>query len=103
VSDSLPLLSQSSESAAKRILQACQDGDAELVLPAFSRVLLIAQELAPNLTAEVLTLVNKMLPKMGGIGTRAAKGYASTSQVSESVLTYLTQKAARRNNQINTH
>ena len=57
----------------------------------------------PGLTADLLALVNRMLPGPGGIGTGRVKGKESTSALSPSWLTALTEEAARRNNEIQPH
>jgi short-subunit dehydrogenase len=60
----------------------------------------MATQLAPTLTTEVLAIVNRFLPGFGGIGQQARWGYGSQSAVSPSVLTALADQAAKRNNQM---
>ncbi|MFL5343009.1 MAG: SDR family NAD(P)-dependent oxidoreductase [Gemmataceae bacterium] len=100
VSDSLPVISIDAESAARRIIRACQRGDAEVVITAVAKLVATMQALAPNLMIEVMSVVDRLLPGMGGIGGGAAKGRQSQSAVSPSWLTALTEKAARRNNEL---
>ena len=45
-------------------------------------------------------LANHFLPGPGGIGTRSVPGRESTSALSPSWATTLTEEAARRNNEI---
>jgi hypothetical protein len=54
----------------------------------------------PGLFARVLGVVNRLLPHAGGIGTKAARGFESTSRWSPSLMTALTERAARRNNEL---
>ncbi len=100
IGDSLPLISMNADSAAAKILRACQHGDPEVVIAgAFNFSNRIAQ-LAPNWTIEFLSLMDILLPEMGGIGRDAAKGHESESKWSPSILTRLTNQAAIRNNEI---
>lgn len=100
IGDALPLVSISAESAAKKILRACQNGDAEAMIVGPGNFASILSTLAPNLTAEVLTLVDRFLPPMGGIGQESARGYESKSKWSPSVLTTLGDQAAVENNEV---
>jgi hypothetical protein len=60
-------------------------------------------QLFPELSAEILALVNRLLPAAtGGIGRRRAKGRESESALSPSWLTALGDKAAERNNEMRT-
>lgn len=102
VSDSLPLLTVSAESAARAIVAACRRGDAEAVLSLPAKLLDLVQQLAPELTADLLALVNRLLPGPDGpesIGTDSRSGAESASSVAPSLLTTLTEQAARRNNE----
>jgi hypothetical protein len=56
--------------------------------------------LFPGLTADILGLVNQLLPEPGGIGAAREKGRESESSWSRSWLTALTDRAAEENNQI---
>src|SRR5205823_13215437 len=102
IGDSLPLLTLSAESAARKILDACRGGDAEVVLdlPAWLAVKLHA--LCPELFADLMAVMNRILPGAQGVGTEAHLGKDSPSWASPSVLTTLTEQAARRNNEMAT-
>jgi short-subunit dehydrogenase len=100
ISDSIPIVSMSAEAAARRIITACQFGDAELILTLPAMVAVRFHGLFPGLTTDLLGLVNRLLPGPGGIGTRSARGRDSTSALSPSWATTLTEEAARRNNEI---
>jgi NAD(P)-dependent dehydrogenase (short-subunit alcohol dehydrogenase family) len=100
ISDSLPLVSLDATTAARKILRACQQGDGEVILAGPGSLAVWLQMLAPNLVTEFLTLVNRVLPEMGGIGQRAARGYESESDLSPSWLTKLGDQAAARNNEL---
>jgi NAD(P)-dependent dehydrogenase (short-subunit alcohol dehydrogenase family) len=100
ISDSLPGLSISAERAAKRIVEACRRGDAEVLFPIVTRVAAVANALAPGLTADMLGLVDRLLPGPGDHGRRRRTGAESQSWLSPSWLTQLGDRAARKYNQI---
>jgi NAD(P)-dependent dehydrogenase (short-subunit alcohol dehydrogenase family) len=100
IGGSLPLVSMSAERAAGQIIRACQAGDGEVWIANWFSPPRWASELAPKLTNEILAVVNRFLPRPGGIGQRAAYGYESQSAISPSVLTALGEQAAIQNNQL---
>ena len=100
LSDALPLISMSPKRAARQIVTACQRGDAEVVLSLPAKVAVRFHGLAPATTANFLSLVNRMLPPPGGIGTGVRTGKQSFSDVSPSWLTTLNERAAQRNNEV---
>jgi NAD(P)-dependent dehydrogenase (short-subunit alcohol dehydrogenase family) len=97
---SLPLVSISADRAATQILQACQAGDVDVFITNLLNPAVWANRLAPALTTDVLALINRLLPSMGGIGRRKARGYESESAISPSWLTSLNDQAAARNNEL---
>lgn len=99
ISDSLPLLSMSAEAAARKILNACRRGDAEVILSVPAKAAAGFHGLAPGLTAEILSVVNRMLPPPGGVGSRNVKGRDSASRFSPSWVTALGDAASVRNNE----
>ncbi|HEX5387724.1 MAG TPA: SDR family NAD(P)-dependent oxidoreductase, partial [Gemmatimonadales bacterium] len=99
IGDALPVLSMDAECAARRILEACRRGDAELVMPATTAAAVKLSALFPAAAAAALTLVEEILPRPGGIGVDTKRGYESTSRWSPSWLTTLSDRAAVRNNQ----
>jgi len=100
ISDSLPLITVSAERAARRIISACQRGEAEVVFPIQAKIAAIVETIAPELTAGLLSFINRLLPAAGGIGSARAKGSESQSSYSPSWLTLLGDRAARRNNEV---
>ena len=99
VGDSTPLTSMSADRAARRIVAACVNGEAEVVLSWQAKLAATMAGLMPGATAELSALANRLLPAEGGIGTSARRGRDSESRVSRSPLTALTERAARANNQ----
>jgi NAD(P)-dependent dehydrogenase (short-subunit alcohol dehydrogenase family) len=100
ISDALPVTSMSAERAASQIIAACQRGDAEVVLSVQAQLAVKFHGLFPGLTADMLGLVNRLLPGPGGIGRKRAKGKDSQSSLSPSLLTSLSDQAAQRNNEV---
>jgi short-subunit dehydrogenase len=95
ISDSLPGLSISAEAAARRILDAASRGDAEVLFPVTSRLATAANALAPNLTASVIGGIARLLPSAPNRPTGRKKGEESST-----VLSRITERAARRHNQL---
>jgi hypothetical protein len=96
----------SAERAAQQIVDALRFGDADRVLSLPARAGALLHGVFPGLTAELLGLVNRLLPGPRGPGRPspvadgAVKGEASTSSLSPSLLTTLGDRAAARNNQM---
>jgi short-subunit dehydrogenase len=99
ISDSLPLTSIDAERAAAQIIDACRHGDAELVITIQAKLAILGRTLAPELFADVMTLMNRLLPGPVPDGDEARTGRDSESAWAPSALTALTQKAARENNE----
>jgi NAD(P)-dependent dehydrogenase (short-subunit alcohol dehydrogenase family) len=100
ISDSLPVTSIGAERAAAQIIDACRRGRAELVITTQAQLAIKIRALFPEATADILAAVNRLLPGPGGIGRARAKGRESESALAPSVLTTLTELAARRNNEL---
>ncbi|HZB44509.1 MAG TPA: SDR family NAD(P)-dependent oxidoreductase, partial [Pyrinomonadaceae bacterium] len=100
ISDSLPVTSIGAERAARQIVSATRRGDAELVISTQAVLAVKFHALFPEATADMLALVNRLLPGPGGIGKRRAKGKESESALAPSVLTALSERAAVRNNEV---
>jgi NAD(P)-dependent dehydrogenase (short-subunit alcohol dehydrogenase family) len=100
VSDSLPGISMGAERAARQIVRASRDGDAEVVLSLPAQVATLMHGLVPGLMIETLAAVNRLLPAANGVGARRVSGAESDSALAPSVLTALGDAAARRLNQI---
>jgi NAD(P)-dependent dehydrogenase (short-subunit alcohol dehydrogenase family) len=82
ISDSLPGLSISSRSAARQIVEACRRKETEVVLSLPAAAAARIHGVLPGLTVRVLSLVNRLLPAPGGIGTQSRKGSQSFSLLS---------------------
>jgi NAD(P)-dependent dehydrogenase (short-subunit alcohol dehydrogenase family) len=102
ISDALPGLSISAEKAARRIVAGLRRGDAEVLFPLPARLAAMVNAVAPGLTADALTLVDRVLPGPGRGTPARRKGSESQSWISPSWLTRLGDRAARKYNQVAT-
>jgi len=100
ISDSLPFTSTSAESAAERILKACRRGEAEVVITPQAKLAARVAGVFPGFVANVMGIVNAVLPGPGGVGTLRVRGEDSESALAPSLLTVLGDKAAVRNNEV---
>ena len=97
---SLPIITINADRAGRQIVSACRRGQAKIIVSLPFKIAARVHGLFPGTTANVLGLVNRILPEPGGIGTRRAPGRESRSPISESWLTKLNQWAAQRNNEV---
>jgi NAD(P)-dependent dehydrogenase (short-subunit alcohol dehydrogenase family) len=101
ISDSLPGMTASAETAATEIIEACRYGDPELTITLPAKLAIIANHVAPAAIARAMILANRFLPGPNGAGgDRSRKGGESTSKWAPSAATVLTDKAAVVNNEI---
>ncbi len=73
----LPFISIAVKRAARSVVDALERGKAELVLGVPAKLAILAQAASPMAMAAILSLVDRALPKPGGIGTAEAKGSES--------------------------
>jgi short-subunit dehydrogenase len=100
LSDSTPGFSISADRAARHIIRACEYGKAEIILTVPAKLAITAHALFPSMSSAVLSGVNRTLPEPGDLGKGKAKGAASMTRVTESWLSTLDKRAAKRNNQV---
>ena len=98
--DSLPYLSIASDEAAKQIVEACREGRAELILTGRAKLLARFAGVAPGLLQGLLVVANAFLPRANGDDTTMSEGKEVETPLTRSVLTWLTQRAAVRNNEL---
>jgi NAD(P)-dependent dehydrogenase (short-subunit alcohol dehydrogenase family) len=99
--DSSPLTSIDARRAARRIVAACRRGEPFLVLSPQARLLWLAAALAPNAIAEAMALAARVLPPPDGDrGDERRRGRDSTTALAPSILTWMADRAAVRNNEI---
>jgi short-subunit dehydrogenase len=98
IANASPLLSTSSERAARKIIEACRYGRAEIFITPQARLLHLANSLFPGLIAESLGLIGRALPGASGAeGDILKRGWESRSRLAPSLLTRPADRAATRN------
>jgi short-subunit dehydrogenase len=101
VADSMPLLSIDAVSAARKIVDACRCGDAELVIGWPAKLAVVASAITPSVVALGMRITNALLPRPNhGAGHQAYSGWQSFSAWAPSKLTRLTEEAAIDHNQL---
>jgi len=98
--DSLPFTSINAQTAAQKIVNACENGDALLVVSIQAQLARAVHAAFPGAVTELFAWANRFLPGPGGIGSNTAKGKESESKLAPSVLTKLSDEAAVRNNEM---
>jgi hypothetical protein len=102
VINSLPIASIDAEKAAFQIVEACRYGEARQTITLQARLLLLLNHLFPGITAAIMKISNRLLPKYNPThGYVARTGLESQSSLSPSALTALADLAAERNNELN--
>ncbi|HEX8636562.1 MAG TPA: SDR family NAD(P)-dependent oxidoreductase [Pyrinomonadaceae bacterium] len=94
-----PLTSVSAENAARQIIESVRRGDAEKIISVPAQAAAKIDAIFPELTAEITSIFNQILPAPGGIGKNLARGKDSRSLISPSVLTVLSDKEISKNNE----
>lgn len=89
-SDSLPFLSLDAERAARQIVAAVKQNRAERILGLPAQIGARFNGLFPATTSQVLTLVDRMLPREGGDGTQNASGKEVQSRIDSPTLDTIT-------------
>jgi NAD(P)-dependent dehydrogenase (short-subunit alcohol dehydrogenase family) len=102
IADSLPLSSVSASRAARQIVEACRRGDAELVISIQAKLAILARTLAPELFADVMAFMNRLLPGPAIDGDRPEPGRNNESDWAgpPARLTAPTYRAAHANNEL---
>jgi NAD(P)-dependent dehydrogenase (short-subunit alcohol dehydrogenase family) len=101
IGDSLPGVSMHAERAARRILAACRRGAPRLIVGLHIRGAVLVNELFPRVMAHVIAAANRLLPSaVEGDSTALYTGWESQSRWAPSWLTRLSERAARRNNEL---
>ncbi len=104
VLDSLPFTSISAERTARQIIEASRRGRPHLTVTTQARFLSAFDALVPNLSAQLLKVVDRLLPAPNGIDGNAARtGWDSRSPLVPSILTRLSDRAAVQNNELRGH
>jgi short-subunit dehydrogenase len=100
ISDAMPVMSMNAQRAARQILRACERGHAEIVLSMPAKAAVKFEALFPGIAADLLGIVNQLLPEAQGRDSHVKTGKQSFSDLSPSWVTALNERAAQTNNQI---
>jgi len=101
ISSSLPLLTISAKRAARQIIRACRRGAPRLVISWPARAAVFFEKLFPSAAARISDRVNRMLPNLADrSGDEARTGWEAKSVLAPSLLTSLSERAAKRNNEL---
>lgn len=95
----LPGVSLGAERAARQIVRAAEYGDAEVILSLPAKILARFHGLLPGVTADLLAVVNRFLPKAEGRELKATRGMEIDKRLASKVrkvVTGLGQSAAER-------
>jgi NAD(P)-dependent dehydrogenase (short-subunit alcohol dehydrogenase family) len=102
--DSLPLVSMNADRAARKIVAACRRGSSRLVLGVHAKLAVAANELMPEVSAQVSSILNRLLPKAPSFGGKQLHtGWESETAWTRSFLTHLSFRAAVENNECHHH
>ncbi|HEX9290091.1 MAG TPA: SDR family oxidoreductase [Anaeromyxobacteraceae bacterium] len=99
IASSLPVLTMSARRAARRIVLACERGEGFVTLGVPAKMLRLASALAPNLTADVLSIAARLLPGPGGDRAESRAEPAWMHRRGPTFLTALGEQAATENNE----
>ena len=95
----MPLISISVSRLAKRIVNACRYGQAELVTPLMYNLQSRLHGLMPGVTSEVASIATTILPNPGGIGADRRTGAESDSNLQPEFTRQRNAAAAARQNE----
>ena len=100
IASSLPMLSTNSQLAARRIVEACRRGTAELSTSIPVDFAMRGHAIFGGISQAILQIMNRLLPApaYGDFSTR--KGWQSFSRWSPSWVTTLNERAAARNHEL---
>jgi hypothetical protein len=101
IASSLPVLTISAETAARKILDACRGGDAELVITIAANLAVLARTMAPGLFSDAMSLVHDLLPRaVGPEGDVAEPGRSAGLAWAPSTVLSPMYAAAQKNNEL---
>jgi NAD(P)-dependent dehydrogenase (short-subunit alcohol dehydrogenase family) len=100
ISDSIPGVSVGAVTTARKVVDACMHGDAEIHIGLSAKLAALFQGCAPGMTAELMSAVNHFLPEALPGRTFKQKGRDSESKATRNMLLKLTREAEIANNQL---
>jgi NAD(P)-dependent dehydrogenase (short-subunit alcohol dehydrogenase family) len=97
--DAMPLISINVSRLARRIVNACRYGQAELMWPLVYNLQSRLHGLMPGLTSEISSIATSILPSPGGIGAQRRTGAESDSSLQPEFTRQRNAQAAARQNE----
>lgn len=97
---SLPLLSMDSACAARKVVEACRRGSAQLTVGLPAKVAGLLHDLLPGVTADALALIARLLPGAPSPAPPGQRGIEARPARLPRVFTALSDAAAVRNNEL---
>jgi len=85
LSDTVPVISTSAESAAKSLWNAVLHGDSEVVIGWNARLAIVFHNLFPELTVEMMSIVNRFLPSTNQVHGASIRGERLTGKIPEAL------------------
>ena len=85
LSDTVPIISTSAESAAKSLWNAVLHGDPEVVIGWNARLAIVFHNLFPEWTVEMMAIVNRFLPQTDQTHGASVRGERLTGKVPEAL------------------
>lgn len=95
-----PLSSMSARRAAASIVRAVERGEGDLILTPQAKLIALLHGVCPGLTADILGIINRLLPSAGDIGSERRTGKQSRTAITDSFLTALGRKPAHKLHQV---
>lgn len=96
---SLPFTAMDATRAARQIVAATCRGDPEVILSPQAKALAWVHGIAPGLTVDLLSIVNRLLPGSGGVGTESRTGTDSQTRLTRRLLETLHQFSPHGDNE----
>lgn len=102
---SLPWVSTDARIAARKIIEACRNGEATIVFPRLFNLLPVLNQVRPDIASKILSLVNQWepAPTPSRKGNVLKEGWDSLSPLAPSTLTVMGDLATAENNGLRGH
>jgi short-subunit dehydrogenase len=94
-----PLIAQNAEVAAKKIIRALEQNSSTVTLSGIARIAEVLKEIMPGSFSLILSMMNRLLPKMTDTGYETKMGFECESSLSNNILTPGSKETAMRNNE----
>jgi hypothetical protein len=97
----MPLLSTSAQRAARQIIEACRQGDPELIITPAARLAVAMNGISPSFTQRMLAIAGWLMLPAGDAGTHDTRsGSQSVSRHMPTAVTRLADRPTVENNEL---